>query len=100
MSLLNLSVKHGRTFDGARQGLEEAVRQAQAQFGSMIHRVDWAADRSAVTLAGVGFEARLRVDAQDVHAVVDVPLLGRVFGGSLASGLKGILQKAFPKQLT
>jgi hypothetical protein len=39
------------------------------------------------------------VDAQEVHAVVDVPLLGQLLASPLLAGLKGMLEKRVVKQL-
>jgi hypothetical protein len=39
------------------------------------------------------------VDAQNVHATGDIPILGELLGGPLASGLKQIVQQAFQKKL-
>jgi hypothetical protein len=99
MSLINLSVKHGRTLDEARGRLEAAVTEVHRNFGSMIQRVDWAADRAGVRIDGSGFWVEMRVDAQDVHATGDIPLLGGLLGGPLASGLKQIVQQTFQKKL-
>lgn len=99
MSELTFSVKHHRTLEQARSGLEEAVREAQSRFGPMIQRVDWSADRNSVSLSGTGFTARLWVDAELVHAVADVPFLARLLGSPVTAGLKGLLEKRFPKQL-
>jgi hypothetical protein len=99
MSLINLSVKHGRTLEEARERLATAVNQVQSQFGALVQRVEWAADRNRVQLFGSGFQADLRVDAQDVHATVDIPLLGGFLQNTLTSGLKGILRQTFQKQL-
>jgi hypothetical protein len=99
MSLINLSVKHGRTLDEARTRLEAAVTEVHRSFGPMIRRVEWAADRASVRIEGAGFWVEMRVDAQDVHATGDIPLLGGLLGGPLASGLKQIVQQTFQKQL-
>jgi hypothetical protein len=99
MSLLNLTVKHGRTLDEARAHLERAVTEIRARFGSMVHRVEWSDDRNAVKLFGPGVEAALRVDPQEVHATVDAPLLGGLLASPLLAGLKGILQENFKKPL-
>jgi hypothetical protein len=99
MSELNLSLKHHRTLEEARARLEETVREAQARFGAMIQKVDWSADRNSVSLTGTGFTGRVWVDAQEVHAVVDVPFLGQLLGSSVVAGLRGILEQRFPKQL-
>jgi hypothetical protein len=99
MSELNFSVKHHRTQEEARARLEEAMRDAQARFGSLIQRVDWSADRNSVTLSGTGFTGRVWIDPQEVHAVVDVPFLGQLLGNSVMAGLRGLLEQRFPKQL-
>ena len=99
MPLINLTLEHGRTLEEARRHLETAVHQISGQFGSVVWRVDWEADRSRVKLEGVGFWLEMSVDAQVVHATGDVPILGGILGSSLASGLKQILQLTFQKKL-
>ena len=99
MPLINLTLEHGRTLEEARRHLETAVNQISNQFGSVVWRVDWEADRSRVKLEGVGFWLEMSVDAQVVHATGDVPILGGILGSSLASGLKQILQLTFQKKL-
>ena len=59
-----------------------------------------AADRNRVRIDGAGFGIEMWVDAQDVHATGDIPILGGLFGGPLASGLKQIVQQVFQKELT
>ncbi len=99
MSLINLSVKHGKTLEKARTRLELAVDEVRAQFGTLVRRVDWAADRTAVTMIGAGFIVEMRVDAQDLHLTADIPMLGALFGNAFTSDLKQIVQKTFQKQL-
>jgi hypothetical protein len=99
MSELNLSLRHHRTLDDARVRLEETVREAQARFGAMIQKVEWSPDRNSVTLSGTGFTGRVWVDAQEVHAVVDVPLLARLLATPVVKELKGLLEERFTKQL-
>jgi hypothetical protein len=99
MSLLNLTVKHGRTLDEARAHLQRAVSEIRARFGTMIHRVEWGTDGNAVKLFGPGVEVAVLVDAQEVHATVDAPLLGGLLASPLLAGLKGILQENFSKPL-
>jgi hypothetical protein len=99
MSELNLSLKHHRTLEEARARLEETVRDVQTRFGGMIHKVDWSPDRNSVTLAGTGFTGRVWVDAQEVHAVEEVPILGQLFAAPVVASLKGLLEQRFPKQL-
>src|SRR5579872_4504420 len=100
MALLSLSVKHGRTLEEARALLERAVQEVCSKFGPLVQKVDWAADRQGVKLAGPGFEVEMRVDALEVHVTGDVPFLSNLLGGSLTEGLKGIVQKTFQKRLT
>jgi hypothetical protein len=52
-----------------------------------------------VKLEGVGARIEMWVDAQVVHMTGDLPGLGGLLGGPLASGLKQILNQAFRKQL-
>jgi Putative polyhydroxyalkanoic acid system protein (PHA_gran_rgn) len=100
MSLINLSVKHGRTIEEARARLEMAVAEVSRSFGAMIRHVEWAADRNRVRIDGAGFGIEMWVDAQEVHATGDIPILGGLFGGPLASGLKQIVEQVFQKKLT
>jgi hypothetical protein len=97
---INLSFKHGRTQEDARARLAEAVASAQQQFGSMVNRVEWSNDGNSVHLSGNGFQVDVWVDAVEVHLIGDIPLLGRLLGGPLLSGLKQILGRSFQKQLT
>jgi hypothetical protein len=97
--LLNLTVQHGRTLEDASRGLEVAVHQVSGQFGALVRRVEWAADRHRVKLEGIGFWVEMWVDAQAVHATGDIPILGGLLGGSLASGVKQIVQQTFQKKL-
>ena len=100
MSDINLSFKHGRTQEEAKRHLGEAITEIQRQFGSMVRQAQWDTDHNAVHLSGTGFEVDAGVDAQEVHLVGDIPLLGKLLGGPLALGLKQIVHKAFQKQLT
>jgi hypothetical protein len=103
MPALNLTVRHGRhgrSLEDAARDLERAVQQISGQFGSLVRRVEWAPDRHRVKLDGVGFWVEMWVDAQDVHATGDIPILGGLLGGRLGSGLKQILQQTFQKSLS
>jgi hypothetical protein len=99
MSLMNLSVKHGRTQEEARARLEMAVNEVTRKFGPMVHRVEWSDDRDRVKLEGGGFRAEIWVDALEVHATGDIALLGNLLGSPLAAGLKQIVQQAFRTKL-
>ena len=83
----------------ARQRLEAAVHQVSTQFGAVIRRVEWAPDRNRVKLEGNAIRLEIWVDTRDVHAMGDIPLLGALLGGPLASGLKQIIQQTFQKRL-
>ncbi len=100
MPLINLSVKHGRSLEQAQSHLETAVDKVHSQFRALVRQVVWSADRSRVRLDGVGFWVEMWVDAQEVHASGDIPLLGGLLGGPVATGLKQILQQTFQKKLT
>lgn len=97
MSLMNLSIKHGRTLEEARTRLESAIADACSQFAAMIERIEWSSDHNQVKISGTGFEAELRVDAVEVHATVKVPLLGGLLGNSVKSAVQQILQQNFPR---
>jgi hypothetical protein len=100
MSLINVSMKHGRTLEEAQTHLETAVHKVQSQFGSLIRQAAWSADRNQVRLDGMGFWVEMWVDAQEVHVSGDLPMLGRMLGSPVATGIKRILQQSFQKKLT
>ena len=95
MPLIDLTLQHGQTVDGARRRLERTVNEINAQFGAMIQRIDWAADRSRVKLTGVGFWVEMSVDALVLHATGDILILSHLLGG----GLRQILERTFQQQL-
>ena len=99
MSLINLSLKHGRTLPEARTSLEKAVGDVQGLFAGMIQRADWSSDRNRVRMEGTGFWVEMSVDDQHVHATGDIPFLGGLLGGPLAGGLKKVLEQTFQKKL-
>jgi putative polyhydroxyalkanoic acid system protein len=99
MPLITLSVQHKHTFDEARKRLETAVHEFTSQFGTLVRRVEWSTDRSQVRLEGIGFWIEMHVDAQAVHVSADIPLLGRLLGGSVTTGLKEMLQRTFQHTL-
>jgi hypothetical protein len=99
MPLVDLTLQHGQTLAEARRRLESTVNEVNAQFRSMIQRVEWAADRSRVKLDGVGFWVEMSVDAQVLHATGDIPILGRLLGGQMAAGLRQIIERIFQKKL-
>jgi hypothetical protein len=107
MSLLNLSVKHGTSLAEAQQRMQAAVDEAQAKFAGAISQTNWSPDRKSVTLHGPGVVVELKVDAEQVHATADMPLLGILAGGlgrsglgkGLTDGIRGLLSRHFPPGL-
>ena len=97
--LIDLTLQHGQSLDEARQRLGRTVDEVSARFGAMIQRVEWAADRNRVKLTGVGFWLEMSVDAVELHATGDIPILGRLLSGRLNSGLRQILERTFQKKL-
>lgn len=100
MALINLSLKHGQSLEEARSHLETAVHKVHSQFRMLVRQVAWSADRSRVRLDGVGFWVEMWVDAQEVHASGDIPLLSGLLGSPVTTGLKQIIQQTFQKKLT
>jgi hypothetical protein len=99
MPMIALTLQHGQTVEEARRRLEITVNEVNARFGSMIRRAEWAADRSRVKLDGLGFWVEMSVDAQLFHATGDIPIVGRLLGGQLTSGLRRIIRQTFQKKL-
>jgi hypothetical protein len=99
MPPFNLTVQHGRTLEEAARSLERAVQQVSQQFGALVRRVEWSGDRHRVKLDGIGFWVEMWVDAQAVHAQGDIPVLGRLLGQPVDTGLKRIVEKTFRKKL-
>ena len=99
MSLINMTMKHGRSLDEARAAMEQAVRDLQARFKLMIRRAEWAPDRNQVRVEGVGFWLEMKVDPQEVHVSGDVPILGGFLGSNLGGSIKQIMQASFDKAL-
>jgi Putative polyhydroxyalkanoic acid system protein (PHA_gran_rgn) len=94
MSLIQVKVEHGRTFDEARDRLDLAVREVQAKFGVMVRRAEWSPGRDSVILEGPGVRLDLRVDHVAVHVTGDLPILGGLLG---SSRLKQIVESTFKK---
>jgi hypothetical protein len=95
MPLLNMSVKHGQTWEIARANFERGITEASTKFAIWIQRVEWSADRTSAKLFGPGFVVEIWVDAQEVHATGDLPLIAKLF----EAPLKAFLQQTFHKQI-
>src|SRR3954447_22629349 len=100
MPLIELTIKHGRPQDEARAQLAKSVEEARTQFAHVVQRVEWGPDPNHVQLTGTGFEVKMEVGPQDVHVTGDAPGLARWLAGPLVAGLKALLERNFPKQLT
>jgi hypothetical protein len=92
-------LKHGRTLEEARRQMDKAVHEVQNWGGTLVQHVTWSTDRNQVRLDGTGFWVEMWVDAQEVHVSGDLPLLGGLLGGPVATGLKQIVERTFQKQL-
>ena len=99
MPLIHLSIQHGHTFNEAKKRLETAVYEVQSRFSTLVRQVEWSTDRSQVWLEGIGFWIEIQVDAQAVHVSADIPVLGRLLGGSVTTHLKEIVQRIFQRKL-
>src|SRR3954451_13134341 len=97
MSLLNLSVKHGQTWEVARVNFEKGIEDAARTFGSWLQRVEWAPDRTKAKLFGPGIEVEMWVDAQEVHAKGDIPVFARLVEAPLKKFLHQTFQKQIPR---
>ncbi|QDV35777.1 polyhydroxyalkanoic acid system family protein [Tautonia plasticadhaerens] len=93
MPLIEFTIKHERTEADAKARLEMAVDEAKRRYGPMIQKVEWSPDRDAVRLSATGALAEMRVDAERIHASIDLPLLSGLLGGRMATGLKEIIRK-------
>src|SRR5688500_14117206 len=100
MSLIDLTLKHGRSLDEARTQLDTVVNQVRSTFGAMVHSTNWSPDRNAVKLAGNGFSIDMRIDAENVVVSGDIPFLGKLLASPVVAKLKGIVENTFQKKLT
>lgn len=83
MANLNMSVKHGQTFDDARANFEKGITAAEAKYGKHFREISWSDDRTSARLSGPGFEVNLRVDRESVHATGHVPFFVRMLEGPI-----------------
>jgi hypothetical protein len=99
MSVVNLSVKHGVSFDEAKVRLDAAVRELGKLMGRMVQQVTWNSGRDRVRVEGAGFWLEMSVDAQDLHATGDIPALAGLMGGPLTAGLRRVVEQTIQRQL-
>jgi len=79
--------------------LETAVHEISSRFGTLMRRVEWSTDRRQVRLEGIGCWIEMRVDAPAVHVSADLPVLGRLLGGSVTTRLKAMVDRTFQHTL-
>jgi hypothetical protein len=70
-----------------------------SRFGTLVRRVERSTDCSQVRLEGIGFWIEMQVDAQAVHVSADIPVLGRLLGGSVTTALKEMIRRTFQQKL-
>jgi len=100
MPLMTLSLQHGHTVDEARRRMESAVEEITHRFGRLLRRVQWSPDHNQVRLEGMGFWVEMRVDGQAVHVTADLPVLGKLLGGSITTRLQEIIERRFQRKLS
>ena len=74
MAQLDMAVEHGQTAEAARENFEKAIAAAQSQYGRWVRRLEWSPDRTAVNVAGTGFDVRLSYDDRKVYARGTIPM--------------------------
>jgi hypothetical protein len=100
MSLMTFSIKHGCTQEEARRRLEQGMKDAQSQFGTMIHSIDWEPghDRVKVVATG-GVHIDMHLDAESLHLKADVPMFLKMMARPMIENIKGMLEGTFQKRL-
>lgn len=93
MPLIEFKINHNRTHDDAKARLGMAVDEVRQQYGLLIQGIEWSPGHDVVKITATGAVAEMRVDAEQIHAAIDIPVLGGLLGGRLATGLKRIVQK-------
>jgi hypothetical protein len=92
MAALNMSVKHGQSWDDARANFQKGISAAETQHAKFIRSVEWSDDRTSARLLGPGFAVDLRVDEVSVHAVGDVPFFVKFMEGPIRKFVEDTLK--------
>jgi hypothetical protein len=100
MSVINVSLEHGQTFEQARSRMRTAVGDAQKLFGALVRTVSWNANGDQARIDGTGFWIEMKVDAKHLHATGDIPVLAGLLGGPMAKRLEQVVERSFQKKLT
>jgi hypothetical protein len=95
MALIEMTVKHGRTQQEARDQLQRSVTDVLGQFGAMIDKVEWTPDRNGVFMSGAGCTVEIQVDPTEVHVRGDIPFLNGLLASPFVTGFKQIIRKNF-----
>lgn len=83
MASLDMTVKHGQSWDEARANFVKGVTAAHAQHGHYIKGVEWSDDRTSARLTGPGFSVNLAVDPESVRATGTVPFFVKFMEGPI-----------------
>ncbi len=83
MAQLDMAVEHGQTLEAARENFEKAIAAARTKYGTWIRRMDWSPDRTAVSVAGIGFDVRLSYDDRKVYARGTIPMVLKLLEGPI-----------------
>ena len=94
MAQLDMAVEHGQTLEAARENFEKAVAAAQTKYGTWIRRMDWSPDRTAVNVAGTGFDVRLSYDDRKVYARGTIPMALKLLEGPIRAFVARALEEA------
>ncbi len=78
MAKLDMAVEHGPTPEVARANFERAITAAQDRYGGWLRRLDWSPDRTAVSVAGTGFDVEISFDDRKVYARGTIPLAFKI----------------------
>ena len=75
------------------------MAETRKLLGPAIRSTEWNPDRSQVRLDGAGFWLEMSIDAENVTATGDIPLLGGIMGGPIRSVLNQVVRHTFQRQL-
>jgi hypothetical protein len=85
---MDLTVPHGQSLEAAGVKFQREVASALVRYAGWIHRQEWSADRTAVTVAGPGFHGVISYDETNVYVRGSVPLAFKLLEGSIKSHIE------------
>jgi hypothetical protein len=71
------------------------MNEAETRFGSYLQSVEWSEDKTSAKILGSGFDVKLWVDDQSVHAEGQIPFLLRL---AVERPVKKFLEDTFKKK--